>query len=223
MLGSHKPDHPWTTLDDLSLLRALGAWRQDRTTKEEGLTLAGLLMLGRWPAIHEAVPHYFVDYQERPAERDRNDDTRWLDRVAPDGTWSGNLFDFYRRVVRKLVADLKVPFVLKGDVRQDDTPIHQALREAMINMLVHADYTDRASVLVIKQPSGFVFRNPGILRVPAVLALQGGESDCRNRTLQQMFSDDRAGRTSGFWLGKDSTRLARCRTEPKPGGLFRTL
>ena len=102
----------------MSLLRALGGWRRERSTDEEGLTLAGLLMLGRWPAIHEAAPYYFVDYQERPAESDENDDARWLDRVVPDGTWSGNLFDFYRRVVRKIVADLKVPFALKGDIRR---------------------------------------------------------------------------------------------------------
>jgi ATP-dependent DNA helicase RecG len=68
------------------------------------LTLAGLLMLGRWPAIHEAAPDYFVDYQERPADGEEYGDTRWLDRVVPDGTWSGNLFDFYRRVVRKLLT-----------------------------------------------------------------------------------------------------------------------
>ena len=77
-----------------------------------------------------------VDYQEQP---EAGMETRWLDRVIPDGTWSGNLFDFYRRVVRKLVADLKVPFVLKGYVRQDDTPVHRALREALVNSLVHAD------------------------------------------------------------------------------------
>jgi len=53
--------------------------------------------------------------------------------------------------------------------------------------LVHADYLDRASIRIQKWPSGFEFRNPGVLRVPAELALQGGESDCRNRTLQQMF------------------------------------
>ena len=202
MLSSHKPDHPWTTIDDLSLLRALGGWRRERSGDEEGLTLAGLLMLGRWPAIHEAAPYYFVDYQERPSECEENDDKRWLDRVVPDGTWSGNLFDFYRRVVRKLVADLKVPFALKGNVRQDDTPVHQALREAMVNMLVHADYADRASVLVVKQPAGFVFRNPGLLRVPAALALQGGESDCRNRTLQQMFLMIGLGERAGSGLTK---------------------
>lgn len=56
-----------------------------------------------------------------------------------------------------------------------------------MNTLVHADFTGRISVLVVKEPAGFSFRNPGDLRVPAALALQGGVSDCRNRTMQQMF------------------------------------
>lgn len=180
-----KPDHPWLALDDQGFLQMLGGWRQDRATGESGLTVAGLLMFGRWPSIAEALPMYFVDYQERPANYAST--VQWLDRVVPDGTWSGNVFDFYRRVVNKLTADVKVPFVLKGDIRQDDTPTHKALREALVNTLVHADYTGRISVLVVKEPAGFSFRNPGALRVPAAQALQGGVSDCRNRTMQQMF------------------------------------
>src|SRR2546429_3950955 len=46
--------------------------------------------------------------------------TRWLDRVVPDGTWSGNLYEFFRRVIRKLTADLKVPFALRDGVRIED-------------------------------------------------------------------------------------------------------
>jgi ATP-dependent DNA helicase RecG len=67
---------------------------------------------------------------------------------------------------------------------------------------MHADYTDRASVLVIKQPTGFVFRNPGVLRVPATVALQGGASDCRNRTLQQMFLMLGLGERAGSGMAK---------------------
>jgi ATP-dependent DNA helicase RecG len=195
-----KPDHPWLTLDDEGFLRMLGGWREDRTTGVAGLTVAGLLMFGVWPSISEALPHYFLDYQERPSDQDS--DARWLDRIVPDGTWSGNVFDFYRRVVLKLTADLKVPFVLKNNFRQDDTPAHQAIREALINTLVHADYSDHASVLVIKQPSGFRFRNPGMMRVPAALAMQGGESDCRNRIMQQMFLMIGLGERAGSGLPK---------------------
>lgn len=144
------------------------------------------------------APLYFVDYQEQPDEPDTS--VRWLDRVVPDGTWSGNLFDFYRKVIRKLTADLKVPFHMQGDTRIDETPIHQALREALVNTLVHADYSDRASVRVIKRPSGFEFRNPGALRVPVAQALKGGESDCRNRTLQQMFLMINLGERAGSGL-----------------------
>ena len=196
--ASYKSGHPWVGADDTEFLHLLGAWQEDRETKENGLTLAGLLMFGQWSAIMTCAPLYFVDYQEQPDEPDTS--VRWLDRVVPDGTWSGNLFDFYRKVIRKLTADLKVPFNLEGDTRVDDTPIHQALREALVNTLVHADYSQRASVRVIKRPSGFEFRNPGALRVPVAQALKGGESDCRNRTLQQMFLMINLGERAGSGL-----------------------
>ena len=118
----------------------------------------------------------------------------------PDGTWSGNVFDFFRKVINKLTAELKVPFVLRGETRIDDTPQHQALREALVNTLVHADYSDRASVRVIKRPSGFEFRNPGVLRMSVAQALRGGESDCRNRLMQQMFLMINLGERAGSGL-----------------------
>jgi ATP-dependent DNA helicase RecG len=198
-----RPGHPWVDVGDLDFLRLVGGWREDRSNGESGLTVAGLLMFGQWSSIVEAFPLYFLDYQERPA--DTESETRWLDRIVPDGTWSGNLYDFFRRVIRKLTADLKVPFVLKGETRIDDTPIHQALREALVNTLIHADYTDRASILVVKQASGFVFRNPGMMRVPIAQALHGGASDCRNRTLHQLFLLINLGERAGSGLPKIRT------------------
>lgn len=184
MLKDEKPSHPYLEQDDATFLTSLRGWRRDRATGEQGLTLAGLLMFGRWEAIQEAVPHYFVDYQERPEAKT---ELRWIDRLVPDGSWTGNLFEFYRRVYRKLVADLKVPFAIKDGQRQEDTPVHVALREALVNTLVHADYTGRVSVLVVKRPDMFGFRNPGCLRLPIEQVIRGGESDCRNRILHQMF------------------------------------
>lgn len=184
MLSDRKASHPALEHQGVEFLQQIGGWRRDRRTGEEGLTLAGLLMFGRWLSIQEVMPHYFLDYQEQP---ELLSETRWLDRLVTDGTWSGNLFDFYRRVYRNLSADLKVPFALLGDQRLDDTPVHEALREALVNTLVHADYTGRVSVLVVKRADMFGFRNPGGLRLPLEQVLQGGTSDCRNRLLHQMF------------------------------------
>jgi len=98
--ASLKPDHPFLTGDETDFLSKLGGWNRDRNTSEEGLTLAGLLMFGKYNSIREICPNYYVDYQERPLDGSN----RWVDRVEPDGTWSGNLYDFYRRVILKLNA-----------------------------------------------------------------------------------------------------------------------
>jgi predicted HTH transcriptional regulator len=184
-LAGFKPDHPFNGLSAREFFQSLGAWSRNRETGEEGLTLAGLLMFGNESAIREVFPHYFLDYRELPVSGSK---TEWVDRLTPDGTWSGNLFDFYRQVISRLFRDLKVPLSITKDQREDDTPLHKALREALVNALVHADYTERASILVVKAPDYFGFRNPGNMRISVADALQGGKSDCRNRTLQRMFS-----------------------------------
>ena len=102
---STKPTHPWNSLDDHEFLRSIGGLTRDRASGEEGLTLAGLLMFGKLRPILDAVPHYLVDYQERRTEDD--DGTRWVDRITTDGTWSGNLYDFFQIAIQKLYRDLK--------------------------------------------------------------------------------------------------------------------
>ena len=188
------PTSPWNDDDNQSFLTKIGGYCKNRETGEQGLTKAGLLMFGQQQAISEVFPDYMLDYQER-----ESDDVaiRWIDRLVPDGNWSGNLFDFYRRVSIKLTQDIKIPFKLKNGERQDDTPIHIAIREALVNSLVHADYSDRASVKIVKYPNSFYFRNPGLMRVPIEISLQGGESDCRNRNLHKMFRFIKAGEQAG--------------------------
>ncbi|MGG5810567.1 RNA-binding domain-containing protein [Falsiroseomonas sp. CW058] len=199
VMRDRTPNHPFLDVDDAEFLRRIGALRRDRETGAEGLTVAGLLMFGTAENIRDEFPNYHLDYQERPRAQVEG---RWVDRVTLDGTWSGNLFDFYRRVYRKLVAELKVPFALRDGQRQDETPVHEALREAFVNTLVHADYTGRTSVLVVKRPDMFGFRNPGRMRVPVAQAIAGGESDGRNRTLQSMFLLIGAGERAGSGVPK---------------------
>jgi ATP-dependent DNA helicase RecG len=184
-LAALKPDHPFNNAENLDFMVKLGGWLRDRSTGAEGLTVAGLVMFGKYEAIHQAMPNYFVDYRELPVGGAK---TKWTDRLTPDGTWSGNLYDFYRLTMQRLVRDLKIPFHLEGSEREDDTPVHKALREALVNSLVHADYSARISILVVKAPDYFGFRNPGKMRIPIQKAFEGGHSDCRNRSLQKMFS-----------------------------------
>jgi ATP-dependent DNA helicase RecG len=191
--------HPWVDLPNKDFLYNIGGWTKDRDTGHEGLTLAGLLMFGKQRCILDAVPNYILDYQERPTDQSNK---RWMDRLTTDGTWSGNLYDFYRQVIQRLTRDLKVPFQLKGTTRTDDTPVHEALREALVNTLIHADFTGRVSLLVVKRPDLFGFRNPGCMRLSIDEAIQGGISDCRNRNLQKMFQLAGLAEQAGSGLNK---------------------
>jgi predicted HTH transcriptional regulator len=193
------PGHIWSGLDDVEFLRAIGGWKRDRETRREGLTKAGLLMFGSHRSIREVFPNFFLDYMERPESKS---DKRWIDRVTFDGTWAGNLYSFYLKVYPKLTADLKVPFQVVDGLRQEDTPVHVALREALANVLVHADYRDRAKIYVVKRPDMFGFLNPGLMRIPIETAVEGYESDCRNRTLHEMFRYVNIGEQAGTGLQK---------------------
>lgn len=198
MFSAVRPNHIWLTLDTFDFLKMQRCWLKDRHSGKEGLTLAGLLMFGKWNSIQDAMPSYFIEYQERnDTER-----ARWVDRVVPDGTWSGNIFDFYRKVYRKLVADVKLKFSLKDGVRSEDSSVHIALREALVNTLVHADYSDTTPIQIIKRPDMFSFRNPGCMRVPVELAMQGSHSDCRNKILHHMFLMIGLGERAGSGIPK---------------------
>lgn len=186
--------HAWVALSDNEFLYQIGAVGKDK----KHLTLAGLLMFGTERVIADILPTYFLDYREVNLE---NTNERWSNRIiSSDGSWSGNLYDFYFKIINRLTSDLKVPFKIENNSRNDDTIIHVAIREALTNTLVHADYNESGSILVEKKNNTFVFSNPGNLRIPKERALKGGESDPRNPTLHKMFSLIGLGERAGSGL-----------------------
>lgn len=76
---------------------------------------------------------------------------------------------------------------MEGDTRKDETPAHIAVREALINTLVHADYSVNASTVITRSKSELMFSNPGCLLVSKQQFYEGGDSVCRNLSLQKMF------------------------------------
>ena len=183
---SSRPSHPWHALDDLDLLKKIGAYRINRRTKIEGITLAGLLMFGKGDSISEqdALPNYFPDFREHLSDDKK---IRWTDRIYPDGTWECNLLQFYLKVWPKLSSTLPKPFRLENDERMDETPTHIALREAFVNSLVHTDYSLSGNIIIELDSEKFVFSNPGMLLVSKQQYYAGGISECRNPSLQKMF------------------------------------
>ncbi len=178
-----RPGHVWEALEDEDFLLKLGAVGIGSDGKKHP-TSAGLLMFGNEYDIVREFNTYFLDYQEQ-----YDAGTRWTDRIiSSSGDWSGNVYDFYFRVYNKLIQDIKVPFKMEGGVRVDDTSVHQALREALANCLVNADYYGRQGLVIIKKRDAITMANPGGFRIEIDAAKSGGVSDPRNGTMLKMFN-----------------------------------
>lgn len=205
--ASRSPAHPWLKLNDQELLENLGGRRKDRASGEEGLTVAGLLMFGKERSIQdpEAIPNYHVDYREKLS---KNPSVRWTDRIYPDGTRNLNLFQFFEQVYPRLVADLKIPFQVTNEQesappqRHDETLVHEAIREAFVNSIIHANYQGQGGIVVERYRDRLEFSNPGTLLLGVEQILKGGVSECRNVNLQKMFAMIGYGEKAGSGIDK---------------------
>ena len=178
------PDHIWNDYDDKDFLLNIGAYIRDRNTRREGLTLAGLLVFGRGLSIRERFDNIRMDYLDFT---NLEEESRWSDRLTYDGRWENNLYNFFMRVQSKLISDIKRPFSLKGMERNDDSLLHKAIREALTNLIIHADYMLIGVLKVEKYDNRFVFSNPGSLKIPVVDIYEGGHSKARNPHIQAIL------------------------------------
>lgn len=188
-----KSGHPFERLDTAEYLRSIGAAAISNADKQLHPTAAGMLMFGDEYNIVRHFPEYFLDYREM-----LDPSIRWTDRLqSSSGEWSGNLCDFYFRVYNKISKDIKVPFKTKAGVRIDDTPVHEAVREALANCLVNADFYGVRGVVIKKEQDKLTFENPGYIRTGKEQMRLGGVSDPRNKTLLKMFNLINIGERAG--------------------------
>ena len=179
----YKPEHVFHRLSNEEYLIKIGAAARTEDGKVHP-TGAGLLMFGEEYNIVREFPKYFLDYQEM-----LDPTTKWIDRVQSNsGDWTGNIQDFFYKVNNKIGQTIKRPFKLEGITRIDDTPVHKAVREALVNCLVNADYYLPQGVVVKREATSLVIENPGSIRTGKKQMLKGGISDPRNKNLMKMFN-----------------------------------
>ncbi len=197
MFKNIREEHSWNKMPTDQFLIKIGAARVSEVDGKIHPTLGGLIFFGEFIEIVNELPNFFLDYREK-----QSIDTRWSDRVCSmDGDWSGNVFDFYFRVINRLTSDVKRSFKLNNNLmRVDDTPVHKALRECLANALIHADYYGRRGIVIDKEFNKISFSNPGIFRVDINEAIDGGVSDARNSRIFNMFSLINVGERSGIGL-----------------------
>lgn len=182
-----RPKHAWEELDDINFLYKLGAVGRGVDGKFKP-TAAGLLMFGSVNEIKKEFPSYLLEYRVEA-------DGRGNSSISSDaGQWSGNVYDFYFMMSKLLEKDL-LPICEKSGYDADT--LIGAVREALINSIVNADYYAQGGIVIIKKAGELSISNPGSFRIDISDAKSGGVSDPRNSGLMKMFALINIGRRSG--------------------------
>lgn len=124
-------EHLWESMTDMELLKSTDLYRKDFMTGEEGLTLAGILLLGKPNLIFSALPHYKTDAIVRRKNLDRYDDRE----IVAD-----NLIKSYYKLMDFINKHMDDKFYLEDDQRIDVR--NKIFREICSNILIHREFSN---------------------------------------------------------------------------------
>lgn len=122
--------HPWTTMDDIGLLKSAGLYSRDIATGEEGYNLAAIMLLGKDDVIMNVAPAYVTDALVRKVNIDRYDDREVV---------KTNLIESYDILMDFGKKHLPDKFFLEDTVNKSLR--NTILREMVSNILMHREYS----------------------------------------------------------------------------------
>jgi ATP-dependent DNA helicase RecG len=158
---------------------------------EDTVSLAGLLALGSYP--QEDFPQIMVTFVHYPSVAGVQSAAR--ERFLDNVTLEGPIPVMARDTLAAIRRNMSRRAVVIGAGRQDVWEYPEtALREAIVNALVHRDLSSSArgtQVQVEMYPDRLVIKNPGGLFGPVTLDNLGEEgiSSARNATLIKLLED----------------------------------
>jgi ATP-dependent DNA helicase RecG len=177
-------------LDQFAVLRRAKVLVPGRAG-QDAVSLAGLLALGSYPQEH--FPQLMVTFVHYPTATGRQSvgGERFLDNV----TLEGPIPVMARDALAAIRRNMSRRAVIADAGRQDVWEYPEtALREAVVNALVHRDLSSSArgtQIQIEMYPDRLVVKNPGGLFGPVTIDNLGeeGVSSARNATLIKLLED----------------------------------
>ncbi|MBO4320438.1 MAG: putative DNA binding domain-containing protein [Treponema sp.] len=123
-------EHPWKNMNDEELVKSAHLFGKDWQTGDEGMTLAGLLLLGREDVIMSVCPTYKTDAILRRVNLDRYDDRLIIYK---------NLVESYDLLMQFSQKHLSDKFFMEGT--QTVSLRDKIVRELVSNLLMHREFS----------------------------------------------------------------------------------
>lgn len=186
------------TNDFNAFLKEIGLLKRNRTDKNKSwnLTKAALLLFGKYNSISEVFPYFFLDFNIKHY----SSDTDYLDRIytSNEPGHPQNIYSFFNQVFQKIKTQINNNFELDGIQRKDSSDyLLTAIREGLVNTLVHADYASESQIKISLFNDYIEFYNPGEMRVSYERYALGGISEARNPSIFSIFLRAKLGEHTG--------------------------
>lgn len=171
------PQHRYNGLTNENFLGKLGVIRKGK------VTYGGLLVFGTEDALADAISNYRIEYLEVGGVSYEDAKTKYDFRISSEENLMNTFFKIYPRLSQKV----EVPFAISDGFRQDDPPQLQAIRESLVNLMIHADYFSQTNPRIRIFTDRFEFFNPGALPKELDYILSEDFSLPRNPIIAKIF------------------------------------
>jgi ATP-dependent DNA helicase RecG len=171
------PAHRYNELNIADFLEKLNV------LKNGYVTYGGLLVFGSEDALAEEFVNFRTEYLEIPGTSYSDAQTKYNYRISSEKNLFTTFFDIYERLSQKI----DVPYSVKGGFRDDDPPHLQALREALVNLIMHMDYFSKSNPRIRVFVDKIELFNPGALPKAIDLILKEDFSLPRNPIVAKIF------------------------------------
>ena len=166
--------NPRKVYEDVEFLERIGALRDGK------LTLGGLLVFGREDAIARHLENYRIDYLEFPGE---SSSCGFSFRISS----RKNLFLTFLDIYGRMCEREGFPFSINDFFRDDVPSSLRIFREALVNMLVHSDYSGSSHLRIRFFSNWFEFLNPGSPPRNLNMTIKEEMSHPRNPVVAKLF------------------------------------
>ncbi|WP_129045045.1 RNA-binding domain-containing protein [Companilactobacillus metriopterae] len=172
-----------------NFLQEIGAMEIDRSNSNRTLKLnkAGLLFFGNYNAIVSQFSGFQLDFFYKKSSRD----SKWQDRISTgDLNYPNlNIYSFYKYTLGKLYLRIEDSFSQDENMTRGSyfSDIKIAVKEALVNSLVHAYYGSDEPIKIYSYETYFEFYNPGDLRISKEEFIHGSKSRPRNPGIATLF------------------------------------
>jgi predicted HTH transcriptional regulator len=192
-LKGFNPNLHYNSMDDDEFNQRL------KIVADSKLTYGGLLFLGTNAAITDHFSDFRVDYLEIPATNYADAEPRYTFRVEEQE----NLWEYYFVLFQRLRIYANNPLTIgEMGIGREDTKEIDALREALVNLLIHTDYFSPMKPRIRVFTNRIEFENPGKLPRTVEELMKTDETLPRNPVLAKFFRVAKLCESAGYGFDK---------------------